>query len=722
MKKIFIFVFISLLSFKAMADEGMWLLMFLGKNYEQMKKQGLKLKAEDIYNVNKASLKDAIIQLRTSGRGFCTGEIISKEGLVLTNHHCAYDAIQSHSSTQNDRLTNGFWAKSKNEELANDGLEASILVRMEDVTARVLKELNDNMTEKERTRKANEVLAQIKKETEDAEKAKGNVNYEATVRDFFGGNEYYMLVYEVFKDVRLVGAPHESIGKFGGDTDNWMWPRHTGDFAMLRIYADKNNKSANYSKDNMPFKPRHHLPVSLGGIKEGDFSMVMGFPGRTDRFLTSYGVNQVISTINPSRVKLRDKRLQTWKEDMDKSADIRLRYSSKYASIANYWKFFQGEAMILKRLNTAGQKKSLENTFQKWADADNTRKAKYGNVLTDLDKAYTSRGKYIIPREYMNEGLFAPEIVTFSVQSLGVMNALEKGQEADIKKQITAFKETLKEHFKDYNMSTDQKVMANLYDIYMNDVPSEFHPDAVKEAKSKYGTMAKFAEELFKESIFSSQAKLEAFLDKPSLDVLKNDVALNLFTSIRKVSQTYPTDFMESLDKNNRLFIAGVREMDTKKFYSPNANSTIRLTYGNVGSYTARDAVKYNFFTTLDGVMEKEDNTNPEFVVPKKLREVYDKKDFGRYAENGTIPLAFITNNDITGGNSGSPVINAKGEIIGCAFDGNWEAMSGNIAFEPNLQRCICVDIRYVLFTIEKVGGAKNLIDEMTIVNEKKGK
>jgi hypothetical protein len=722
MKKLFIFVLASLLSFKAIADEGMWLLMFIGKNYEQMKKQGLKLKPEDIYNINKASLKDAIVQLRNNGRGFCTGEIISKEGLILTNHHCAYDAIQSHSSPENDRLTNGFWAKSKAEELPNEGLEVSILVRMEDVTARVLKELNDNMSERERTKKANEILAQIKKETEEAEKAKGNVNYEATVKDFFGGNEYYMLVYEVFKDVRLVGAPHESIGKFGGDTDNWMWPRHTGDFSLLRVYADKNNKSAAYSKDNVPFKPRHHLPVSLGGIKEGDFAMVMGFPGRTDRFLTSYGVNQVISTINPSRVKLRDKRLQTWKEDMDKSTDIRIRYASKYASIANYWKYFQGEATILKRLNTAGQKKNIENNFQKWVEADATRKAKYGNVLSDLEKAYTERGKYIIPREYLNEGLLAPEIVTFSAKALGLLAALEKGEEADIKKQADAFKNNLKDYFKDYNMPTDQKVMANLYEIYINDVPTEFQPDAIKEAKSKYGTMAKFAEELFKQSIFGDKAKLEEFLSKPSKEVLANDMALKLFQNIRKTAMSYPNDFVEPLDKNNRLFIAGLREMDSKKLYYPNANSTIRLTYGNVGSYTARDAVKYNFFTTLDGVMEKEDNSNPEFVVPKKLKEVYEKKDFGRYEENGTVPLAFITNNDITGGNSGSPVINGKGEIIGCAFDGNWEAMSGNIAFEPNLQRCICVDIRYVLFTIEKVGGAKNLIDEMTIVNEKKKK
>ncbi|TAE49039.1 MAG: S46 family peptidase, partial [Cytophagales bacterium] len=643
MKRIFIFLFASLLSFKAMADEGMWLLMFLGKNYEQMKKQGLKLKAEDIYNVNKASLKDAIVQLRNNGRGFCTGEIISKEGLVLTNHHCAYDAIQSHSSPENDRLTNGFWAKNKSEELANEGLEVSILVRMEDVTARVLKELNDNMTERERTKKANEILAQIKKETEEAEKAKGNINYEATVTTFFGGNEYYMLVHEIFKDIRLVGAPHESIGKFGGDTDNWMWPRHTGDFSMLRIYANKNNKPADYSKDNVPFKPRHHLPISLGGIKEGDFSMVMGFPGRTDRFLTSYGVDQVISTINPSRVKLRDKRLQTWKEDMDKSTDIRIRYASKYASIANYWKYFQGEAMILKRLNTAAQKKTLENSFQKWADADATRKTKYGNVLTDLEKGYTARGKYLIPREYLNEGLVAPEIVTFSAQSMALLAALDANSEPDIKKAADNFKAALSDHFKDYNMSTDQKVMANLYEIYINDVPNEFQPAAVKEAKTKYGSMAKFAEELFKQSIFGDKAKLEAFLAKPTKEVLANDMALKLFQNIRKTAMSYPSDFAEGLDKNNRLFIAGVREMDTKKFYYPNANSTIRLTYGKVGSYTARDAVKYNFFTTLDGVMEKEDNTNPEFVVPKQLRAIYEKKDFGRYAENGTIPLAFIT-------------------------------------------------------------------------------
>ncbi len=706
MKKVFAFLLMFSFAMPAFADEGMWLLLLLGKKYDEMKKMGLKLKLEDIYSVNKSSLKDAVIQLRSNGRGFCTGEIISKEGLILTNHHCAYGQIQSHSTPEKDLLTNGFWAMNKKEELPNKGLEASFLVRMEDVTARVLGEMNDNMSEADRRKKFGEVAAKIKKETEEAEKAKGNT-YEANVSTFFDGNEYYLFVYEVFKDVRLVGAPHESVGKFGGDTDNWMWPRHTGDFSLLRVYADKNGKPAEYSADNVPFKPRHHFPISLNGIKEGDFTMVFGFPGRTNRFLTSYGVDYTINKRNPAAVKLRDKRLALMKDGMDKSPAVRLQYASKYASIANYWKNWLGETQCLKRLNVYAKKQAEEQAFAKWASADATRQAKYGKVLSELENAHKSVNKYGLASEYLNEGLFAPELLPLA---RGVQMMVESGKTDDLAN-------TIKEHFKDYNVMIDQNIMASLYEMSAEGMPMDLMPDFLKDAKSM--GFAKYAEMVYSKSIFASESKMNEFAKKPSKEAIADDPALKIVASIMKIAQTFPTDYRDVLSKNNRLYVAGTRELNKDKFYYPNANSTPRLTYGKVGAYKARDAVNYQFLTTLEGIMEKEDPTNPEFVIPEKLRQVYKAKDFGRYEVNGTVPVAFISNNDITGGNSGSPVINAEGQMIGCAFDGNWEAMSGNIAFETNLQRCINVDIRYVLFTIEKIGGAKNLIDEMTLVGGK---
>lgn len=712
MKKLFAFILCFTFSFATFADEGMWLLLMLGKKYEDMKKMGFKLTAEDIYSVNKASMKDAIVRL---GRGFCTGEMVSKEGLFLTNHHCGYDAIQSSSTTENDYLTNGFYAMTRKDEIRAD-FSVSFLIRMEDVTAKVLAEIKDDMTEAQRNEKIRNAITRLTEENNKAEKTKGMIGYETEIRSFFGGNEYYMLVYETFKDVRLVAAPPESIGKFGGDTDNWMWPRHTGDFSMFRVYANKDNKSAEYAADNVPFKPRHHFPVSLKGVQPNDFTMVFGFPGGTSRYLTSQGVSLAVDESNPTLVRLREKRLAIMKESMDKDKAVRLKYASKYANIANYWKFYLGETKGLKQLKVYDRKKEQEKAFQTWVEADATRKAKYGETINLLEKGYAERRKYEPVRVHLNEALFAPEIVVLAAQFQGLLQAFNGGEQTGIEQQIAALKEAVAAHFKDYDAETDKKIMAALYQMYADNVAKELQVSMLKEVLGKYGSFEKFADEMFKNSLFASKEKVEEFFKNPSADKLKNDLAIQLRNSILENWSASPKTYMADLDKGNRLFIAGWREMNKNTMYYPDANSTPRLTYGKVGAYKARDAVNYDYMTYIEGIMEKEDPENPEFIVPAKMKELYKKKDYGQYAFKGTLPVAFITNNDITGGNSGSPVINAQGHLIGIAFDGNWEAMSGKIAFEPNLQRCINVDIRFVLFCIDKLAGAKHLVDEMTII------
>jgi len=713
MRKIILSLLLLTISLPTFADEGMWLLMLIGKNYEQMKKRGFKLTPEEIYSVNKACLKDAIV----SFGGFCTGEIISKEGLILTNHHCGYEAIQSHSTVENDILTNGFWAKTRGEEKAVPGLFAKFLVRMEDVSALINAELKPEMTEPERNKKAMETAKKIKDETETAEKSKG---YTADVKNMFGGNEFYLFVYEVYNDVRLVGTPPEAVGKFGGDTDNWIWPRHTGDFSMFRVYAGKENKPAEYAADNQPFKPRYHLPISLKGVKQGDFAMVLGYPGSTDRFLTSPGVDMAITMTNPAFVKIRTERLAIWKKDMDADKKVRLQYSSKYAGIANYWKYFMGQTEICKRLKTFDQKAKIESDFMVWVNADAGRKAKYGETMTLINDGYQVRRKTENARTYIQQALYAPEIVVMAAGYSGLLKALKEDKSKGTE-MANNMKNDIDELFKDYNPTTDEKILAALYQMYYRDVEKEQHPDLFqKMIISKFREQFEpFAKDVFAKSVFASKEKLSAFLRDPKAEVLENDLAYQLFVSVQKFGMGISAANAEAnqkLDKGNRLFTAGVREMMPEKAYYPNANSTMRLTYGQVLEYAPRDGVRYLHSTTLDGIIEKEDNSNFEFIVPQKLHDLWEKKDYGRYAENGTVPVGFITNNDITGGNSGSPVIDAEGRLIGLAFDGNWEAMCDKIAFEPNLQRCINMDIRYVLFCIEKLGGAKHIIDEMTLV------
>jgi hypothetical protein len=714
------FLLSCLLLSTAQADEGMWLLMKLKElNEAEMQRKGLKLSAEEIYSINKSSLKDAIVSLG----GFCTAEIISKEGLMLTNHHCAYDAIQQFSTPTNNYLQDGFWAMNRSEEKNVPGLTASILVRMEDITQAMLEGTNANMTEEERSQKINENSKKVLQGVAE----QGKEGYKVQIKNMFDGNEFYLFVYQVFSDIRLVGAPPSSIGKFGGDTDNWMWPRHTGDFSLLRIYANANNEPAEFSAENKPYVPKHALPISMSGVKEGDFAMIMGFPGRTDRYLTSYGIEEALKLNNPAIIKVRDAKLAVMREEMQKSKKVEIMYASKYAQIANYWKYFIGQSQGLERLNVKGKKEAEENKLRQWAAADASRK-QYVGVLDQISAAYQTKSKFVLSQVYLNEALLGAESMVFAYTLHSTISQMPNA--IDAKGNISAeMVERLKiigeSYFAEMDETTDKKLFATVMKLYSEDVPKDQQSKEFKDLVAKYkGNFNKMAEDAYKKSPLASLNNLNAFLKKPSVKVLEKDLIYVIFTSSLNHYRQNVAPQMQAanaqMQRATRLFVAGLREMNTDKKYAPNANSTIRLTYGTVEGYDARDAVHYSYMTTLEGVFEKENEKDSLnfFYVPKKLKELYKAKDYGQYAVNGTVPVGFLTNTDITGGNSGSPVINAKGQLIGCAFDGNWEAMSGDIAFEPDLQRTISVDIRYVLFIIDKFAGAGHLIKEMELVKE----
>ncbi len=715
MKKLFALLLILVLSFgfKAKADEGMWLLPLIEKlNIGKMTELGLKLSAEDIYSINKVCLKDAVVIFG----GGCTGEIVSSQGLILTNHHCGYGAIQAHSSVDHDYLQDGFWAKTKEDELPNPNLAVTFLIRIEDVTSQVLANVKDGMSETDRTAAVNEARTAIEKKA-----GEGN-NYRAMVGSFYGGNYFYLLVYERYNDVRLVGAPPSSIGKFGFDTDNWEWPRHTIDFSVFRVYSAPDGKPAAYSKDNVPLKPKRYLNVSIKDLNKGDFTMVLGYPGRTNRYMTSYEVSEQLNIVHPDRIKIRGIKQDVWMKDMQADQKVNIQYSAKYSGSSNYWKYSIGQKASLEKLNVKAKKEELEDQFKTWVAASPERKAKYGEVLNQIKSAIEGRAEYYNALNYLNECISGCELFGFNRRFTALAAALKSNDLQKSKDEASKLKASISDFYKDYNATTDNKSTKAMLTLYRADIAPKFQPDfyvTIVDKKFK-GNIDKYVDDMFAKSIFASETKLNAFLDKPVLKTLENDPVYIASTSVFKTGADVSklnSQFDQPLATAKRLWMAALMEMVPDKTLYPDANSTMRMSYGTVQDYDPRDAVTYKYYTTLQGFVDKIKPGDYEFDAPKRLIELNAKKEFGRYgSQRGYMPVCFLTTNDITGGNSGSPVMNGNGELIGLAFDGNWESMSGDIAYEPLLQRTIVVDIRAVLWIMDIYAGAKNLVDEMTIV------
>ncbi len=701
------------------ADEGMWIPLFLKKyNIEEMKKKGFKLTAEDIYSVNKASMKDAVMIFG----GGCTAELLSDRGLILTNHHCGFGNIQSHSSLEHDYLTDGFWAMSDNEELPNEGLKVTFLVRMEDVTSKILKGVTDDMTYEEQETL---IEANIKLVEDNAQK--GNT-YKIKVKSFFYGNQYFLFVQKVYKDVRLVGAPPSSIGKFGGDTDNWMWPRHTGDFSLFRIYADENNEPAEYSENNVPFKPIKHFPVSIKGVKKGDFTMVFGYPGRTQEYLTSYAVDMIKNKINPHRINVRQNRIDIMSADMEKDRAIRIKYASKYAGVSNSWKKWIGENRGLEILDAVAKKQATEKQLTKWINEDKDRIAKYGHLLSDFEKLYSEYIPFKLAQEYFYEAIWSMESVKFSSKMARFVQTGEKNTEKD----INGLKKYAKKFYKDYNLATDKKLFKVLFKLYHEKAGEQFQPEIM----NIFNTFSQFnldvetiinnyTDYYFENTFYLHEDKFNEFMEKYSygsenMKKIIETPGYNFYYDFVNVyySKITPSakKYSSEIDKMTKLYMRALMEADTSKNFYPDANSTLRIAYGQVDTYEPKDGVKYNYFTTLDGVMQKDNPEIYDYDVPERLRELYKAKDYGKYGEDGKMHICFIASNHTTGGNSGSPVINANGELIGVNFDRNWEGTMSDIMYNPDQCRNISLDVRYILFIIDKFANNKRLIEEMTIV------
>ncbi len=707
-------------------DEGMWLPNKIAQlNYGQMQKLGCKLTAEEIYSINNSSLKDAIFQLQSAeGDGFCTGEIVSEQGLLFTNHHCGYESITKLSTTEHNYLDNGYWAKNKEEELSAPWLRVTRVVRIDDVTSRVLEGITNETPEADRTKKVNETIKAIV-----AEATKDN-EYEASVEEMYKGGEYYLFIYEAFGDVRFVGAPPSSIGKFGGDTDNWMWPRHTGDFSIFRVYMSPDGKpTKGYDKNNVPYKPLHHLPVSIKGVKEGDFTMIMGYPGSTERFLCSYGMKYKRDYYNPSAVNALGVKLGAMKEDMDVDDNIRLAMADTYASLANGYKLWGGEVQTLKTTNAIQLKEEEEAEFQKWVTSNPDRKKLYGTVLSELRDAYESWGQATEDMLLISLLLSQGSDMTMNSLQFFPLSRLfedEKNNKESINSFCADFSAEVDGLFEKYFVNTDKKSFERMLNHYVNTIPADRRSAAFSEyifknfkAGSEAESISKFVNAVYSKSIFTDKDRLNAFLAKPSKKTLDTDpmfnFAKNVYGGIMPLQMAYvgPMNKIATLE---RLYIQGLREFKKDIAFYPDANSTLRLTYGTVQSYVPRDGVKYKYLTYIDGIIEKEDPSNSEFIVPKELKELYAKKQYGRYAdETGNLPVCFLSDNDITGGNSGSPIINGNGELIGLAFDGNWEWLCSNLIFSPEMERTINVDARYVLWVIDELYGAKNIINELDI-------
>ena len=692
MKKLLTLLLLVGVSFSAMADEGMWLLPYIKKmNEKDMKAHGCKLKAEDIYSAEKSSLKDAIVIFG----GGCTGEIVSPEGLIFTNHHCGYDAIQKLSSVEHDYLADGFWATCNADELPAEGLSVRFVRHIWDVTADIVGNIPSTASEQEF-----QTMSSANKQAKIAELKAQYPGYDIVIPAFFGNNQFFAFAYETYTDVRLVGTPPSSIGKFGGDTDNWMWPRHTGDFSIFRVYAGKDNRPAAYSEENVPYKAEKWLDISLKGIEEGDFGMIMGFPGSTERYKTSYEIDYMLEVDNPQRIYIRGERQAILRKHMDADQAVRIKYDAKFARSANYWKNSIGMSRGIEKLNVRDKKVAQETEFQAWAVKNTLPEERFMDALSLIEQSQTEAKEENATLQYLSEAFF--QSVELTQTMLGRFNP--------------------EQFYKDYDEATDRDVAKRMFTIYREN--NKRLPSIYEKIDAEFGGNSDaYVDWLYDNSQLTSYEKFMAIgeLDAEAREAAFNndpvyELAVSLFNLYNElVPAVMATE--EKFAEGHRLYIKGLMMMKPNKAWASDANFTLRLTYGNVLPYSPADGIIYNHYTTLDGVMAKEDPTNPvEFTVPERLKELYAQKDYGRYADkNGDLPIAFLVNCDITGGNSGSPVMNKKGQLIGLAFDGNWEAMSGDVAFEPELQRTIAVDIRYVLFVIEKYAGAGWLLDELTI-------
>ena len=697
---------------KVSADEGMWLPWQMDEALMQrMQAMGLNLTREQIFSTTQPSLLHAIVSI-----GGCTAEMISPEGLMLTNHHCATGRIQAHSTLERNILRDGFWAATRAEELPNPGMVARFIVRVEDVTHQVKSVLRADMTEAQRTMAIRTKSAELEKN------ATEGTHYIATVRPMFAGNEFHLFVIETFTDVRLVGVPPNSIGAFGGDTDNWMWPRHTGDFTLFRVYTAPDGTPADFSPENIPLIPRHYLPISIKGVNEGDFAMIMGFPGATQRYLPSYGIDFNLRMQYPPRIEIRRRKLDIIEAAMAADEKTRIQYATRQSGISNWWKKYIGMQRALELNNVAESKRIRERDFQAWANADPDRKAKYGNLIAEYREIYEGFASFnslnFIYLETMATGPLNFNLANAFNDLLPLIDNPNRATE--LAETVTRLRGVVERTFRNYNATVEQQLWAAMFEEYSKRIARENLPGIFQTIERRFrNDFNRFAADAFRRSIFTSAERLNQFLQNPNARILRNDP---IFVASRSVQEHFSAAnrriqaYQTRLDSTERMFIKGLREMNPKALFYPDANGTLRLTFGTVSGYQAADAVFFNYQTSLSGVMDKENPNHHEFIVPARLRELYETRNFGAYSENGNVYVNFISNNDITGGNSGSPVINGDGHLIGLAFDGNWEAMSGDIMFENTTQRTISVDARYILFVIEKFAGSRHLIDEMTII------
>ncbi|MDX9902961.1 MAG: S46 family peptidase [Bacteroidales bacterium] len=704
---------LSLLSVPAVADEGMWIPLLIEKyNISLMQENGFKLTAEDIYSINKASMKDAVVLFG----GGCTGEFISDKGLLITNHHCGYGSIQRHSTMEHDYLTDGFWAASHEEELPNPGLTVTILKYMEDVTDRVLEGVTDDMDDSKREAVINANIVKI------TDKAVEGTNYLAAVRPFFLGNQYFLIVNEVFQDVRLVGAPPSAIGKFGGDTDNWVWPRHTGDFSLFRVYADKDNKPAPWAADNVPYRPAYHFPVSLAGVKEGDFTMVFGYPGRTQQYAPSHHIRMLRDVIYPKHVEIRGKKISIMEQEMAKDPLVRLKYSGKSFGMANGWKKWIGEIQSLDKMNGVERKEAFEKEFAAWVAEEPARVSKYGEIFDQYSEIYDSYQDLYLVNIYTSEVFFSSGAEAVGLASrFGRAVELASEKSSGLDKEIERVKSYATGFFRNYDPSVDKKLFVAVMDLYGKNIAPEWQAPAYKALyASCRGDFGAIVDKLYEKSLFTDENRVNALLGKFDARKVRKDPFYILAVSASELRNDRVRQELTSLgarlEKLNRLYMAAQMEKGSERVFYPDANSTLRLAYGKVMGYESRDAVYHRHQTTLTGVMEKDNPEIYDYDVPDRLRELYEKKDFGRYAVDGDVPVCFIANNHTTGGNSGSPVLNAEGHLIGVNFDRAWEGVASDIMYNPKQSRNISLDIRYVLFLIDKFAGAGYLIDEMTLV------